>query len=87
MEGPLARPNVLERAGGLLGLREEFSNGDAKQGAGLQNPDSSNPEGKVFLISPVNEPVESWVVEYPPPAAEFRRLCFHTLVTYIQPVF
>ncbi len=68
-------------------MREKFSNGDAKQGAGFQNSDPRNPERKVLFISPVEEPVEDWIVECPPPVAVFCRLGFHPLITRLQPDF
>jgi hypothetical protein len=87
LRGVLTRSVILKGAGGLLGLRKKFSNGDAKLGASFQNPDSRNLERKVFLVSPVNEPVEGWVVEHPPPVAVFSPPGFHPLVTCIQPGF
>jgi hypothetical protein len=56
-------------------------------GASFQYPDTRDPERKVLLVSPANEPVEDRVVEYPPPVPVLGLLCLHTLITRIQPGF
>lgn len=75
----------MKGTGGLLCLREEFSNGDAELGTGFQYPNTRDPERKVLLVSPVNKPVEDRVVEYPPPVTVLCRVGLHTLVICVQP--
>ncbi len=81
----LARPDVLKGAGGLLGLRKKLSDGDAELGTGFQNPDPCNPERKVLLVGPVNEPVQDRVTEHLPPVPVWCRFRLYTLVPLIQP--
>ena len=66
-------------------MRKKFSNGDAELGTGFENPDSCDPERKVFFVRPVNEPVENRVVEHPPPVTVFCRVGLHTLIVCVQP--